>query len=206
MYTKDPTMVPYYHRASWPVGRRVTVVLTGALCFLCLYTLIPRSAKGATWRDHRLASSFCCQSSDQDPTAPDQTSAQSPSPTQPSPPPAYASPNTDPVDWSRFAYTQYVTNTDYLCNSVMLFERLHALGAKADFLIMHPSRMQDKSEDGSDDNSTDSRLLKKASEEFGVKLKPVEMLHGGGRDCESCILSRVGFGGSAVSCRGESAC
>ena len=31
------------------------------------------------------------------------------------------------VDWSQFAYTQYVTNLDYLCNSVMLFERLHQL-------------------------------------------------------------------------------
>ncbi len=36
------------------------------------------------------------------------------------------------VNWSRFAYVQYVTNSAYLCNSVMLFETLHRLGSKAD--------------------------------------------------------------------------
>lgn len=74
-----------------------------------------------------------------------------------------------PVDWSRFAYVQYVTNSDYLCNSVMLFEILHRLGARADRLMMHPEWM------GGDPNSTDARLLQKAREQYGVKLKPIEI-------------------------------
>ncbi|KAJ6041356.1 uncharacterized protein N7446_010753 [Penicillium canescens] len=45
----------------------------------------------------------------------------------------------DAVDWSRFAYTQYVTNTAYLCNSVMLFETLHRLNSKPDRVMMYPS-------------------------------------------------------------------
>lgn len=36
------------------------------------------------------------------------------------------------LDWSRFAYTKYATNTVYLCNSVMIFESLKRFGNKAD--------------------------------------------------------------------------
>ncbi|THZ34429.1 hypothetical protein D6C88_10490, partial [Aureobasidium pullulans] len=36
------------------------------------------------------------------------------------------------VDWSRFAYSQYVTEKNYLCNSLMIFETLHRLGSKAE--------------------------------------------------------------------------
>ena len=73
------------------------------------------------------------------------------------------------TDWSPFAYVQYVTNLPYLCNSVMLFESLHSLGCKPDRLMMYPS--------GSslDDNSTESRLLTKARDEFKVKLKPIDV-------------------------------
>ncbi|OWP06376.1 glycosyltransferase family 8 protein [Marssonina coronariae] len=46
-----------------------------------------------------------------------------------------------PLDWSRFAYVQYVTDRNYLCNSVMLFEILHRLGSKPDRLMMYPARM-----------------------------------------------------------------
>lgn len=43
------------------------------------------------------------------------------------------------VDWRRFAYVQYVTNALYLCNSIMIFEQLHSLGAKPDLLLLYPS-------------------------------------------------------------------
>ncbi|KAK9251415.1 nucleotide-diphospho-sugar transferase [Lipomyces tetrasporus] len=58
------------------------------------------------------------------------------------------------IDWSRFAYVQYVTNTAYLCNSVMLFEILHRLGSKAHRLMM---------------------LLRQARDKYGVKLMPIEI-------------------------------
>ncbi|KAJ5372368.1 hypothetical protein N7517_004374 [Penicillium concentricum] len=78
---------------------------------------------------------------------------------------------TDALDWSRFAYTQYVTNTPYLCNSVMLFETLNRLQSKADRVMMYPSEF---SRDESD-NGTESRLLRKARDEYKVKLVPIEI-------------------------------
>ena len=73
------------------------------------------------------------------------------------------------TDWSRFAYVQYVTNLPYLCNSVMLFESLHRLGCKADRLMMYPSKFS------LDDDSTESRLLTKARDDYKVNLKPVDI-------------------------------
>ena len=73
------------------------------------------------------------------------------------------------VDWSRFAYVQYVTNSPYLCNSVMLFERLHTLGTKADKVMMYPMQFTPG------DSSLEGRLLTKARDEYGVKLIPIEV-------------------------------
>ena len=72
-------------------------------------------------------------------------------------------------DWSQFAYVQYVTNLPYLCNSIMLFERLHSLGCKPDRLMMYPSGFS------LDDNSTESGLLTKARDRYKVNLKPIDV-------------------------------
>lgn len=77
----------------------------------------------------------------------------------------------DGLDWSRFAYVQYVTNTEHLCNSVMLFEALHRLGSRADRLMMYPSNFAIDSED----DSSDGVLLRKARDMYGVKLVPIEI-------------------------------
>ncbi|KAL4885601.1 nucleotide-diphospho-sugar transferase [Aspergillus karnatakaensis] len=77
---------------------------------------------------------------------------------------------TAPVDWTRFAYIQYVTNTAYLCNSVMLFETLHRLHSKPERLMMYPSIFS-----VNDTDSTEGRLLRKARDEYNVKLAPVEV-------------------------------
>ncbi|VVT46225.1 uncharacterized protein SAPINGB_P001108 [Magnusiomyces paraingens] len=42
------------------------------------------------------------------------------------------------VDWSKFAYVQYVTNAVYLCNSVMIFEQLQRVGSRAQRVLMYP--------------------------------------------------------------------
>jgi hypothetical protein len=82
----------------------------------------------------------------------------------------------DAVDWSRFAYVQYVTDSHYLCNSVMLFERLQQLGSRADRVLMYPSRMLDPTvADGGASN--DARLLIKARDEYNAKLVPIEVHH-----------------------------
>lgn len=77
----------------------------------------------------------------------------------------------DGVEWSRFAYAQYVTNDEYLCNSVMFFEALDRLNSRADRVMMYPSRML-----GYDDSS-DARLLKKARDSYSVKLVPITVQH-----------------------------
>lgn len=83
------------------------------------------------------------------------------------PPVSY--PGTEDFDWSHVAYTQYVTNTDYLCNSLMSFEALHRLGSKADRLMLYPSSFNT-----SGDN-LESQLLNKAKKEYGVHLVPIEV-------------------------------
>ncbi|KPM35530.1 Glucose N-acetyltransferase 1 [Neonectria ditissima] len=90
-------------------------------------------------------------------------------------PPRY---NTADVDWSRFAYTQYVTNSAYLCNSVMFFEALHRLSSRADRVMMYPSSMLKSG----DDRSSDARLLIKAREDYNVKLVPIAVQHRNGAD------------------------
>ncbi|KAL4944832.1 hypothetical protein BDV06DRAFT_209941 [Aspergillus oleicola] len=64
----------------------------------------------------------------------------------------------DPINWSCFAYTQYVTNIAYLCNL-------------AECLMMYPDRF---SVDALDPSS-ESRLLRKAREEYGVRLMPIKV-------------------------------
>lgn len=75
------------------------------------------------------------------------------------------------VDWSRFAYVQYATNPAYLCNSVMVFEILHRLNSKADRLLMYPSYYE--LEGDSEKESSNSRLLRKARDQYDVKLKAI---------------------------------
>ncbi|CAG7952953.1 unnamed protein product [Penicillium salamii] len=82
------------------------------------------------------------------------------------------------VNWSQFAYSQYATNTAYLCNSVMIFETLHRLHSKADRFLMYPLNF---SVDGND-HGTESRLLRKARDEYDVKLVPIQVQTGNGGD------------------------
>ena len=85
------------------------------------------------------------------------------------------------VEWSRFAYTQYVTDSHYLCNSVMLFERLEHLGSRADRVMMYPSHMLDqRAADGQTGN--DARLLIKARDDYNVRLVPVKVQRRDGSD------------------------
>lgn len=75
------------------------------------------------------------------------------------------------IDWSQFAYIQYATNSIYLCNSIIMFQLLHRYDSKAERVLMYPSQYRvDKSTD-----SFESVLLKKARDEYNVKLKPIEV-------------------------------
>ncbi|EAS27424.1 glucose N-acetyltransferase 1 [Coccidioides immitis RS] len=79
--------------------------------------------------------------------------------------------NDDQVDWSQFAYSQYATNPDYLCNSVMIFTTLKRLGVKADRILLYPQEWPDN-----DPADPKSGLLIKARDELGVKLRPISVL------------------------------
>lgn len=87
----------------------------------------------------------------------------------------------DDVDWSRFAYGQYVTNSAYLCNSVMFFAKLHQLNSKADRVMMYPSKMLPDPSAASA-NLADGELLIKARDEYNVKLSPVKIQHKSNND------------------------
>ncbi|KAG5917467.1 hypothetical protein E4U42_007235 [Claviceps africana] len=91
------------------------------------------------------------------------------------------------VNWSKFAYVQYVTNSDYLCNSVMLFETLHRLGSRPDRLLMYPSSMM--AANTPVDHSNDARLLVKARNEYNVRLRPIEIQHRSNLDRKSTCMS-----------------
>ncbi|KAB8264203.1 nucleotide-diphospho-sugar transferase [Aspergillus pseudonomiae] len=71
------------------------------------------------------------------------------------------------VDWSRYAYVQYVTNTDYLCNSIMIFEALSRMNSQADRLMMFPSNFK------LDNDTTEGKLLLKARDQCDVQLIPI---------------------------------
>lgn len=81
------------------------------------------------------------------------------------------------VDWSRFAYSQYATDTQSLCNSLMVFESLHKLGSKADRVLLYPEEWLRNRED------KDGLLMQIAEQKFGVKLEPVQLL-GAEREAE----------------------
>ncbi|KAM0279164.1 hypothetical protein ACHAO9_011827 [Fusarium lateritium] len=76
---------------------------------------------------------------------------------------------TSDADWSRFAYTQYVTNSEYLCNSLMFFESLHRLSSRPDRVMMVPSGMLEPEMV----NSSDAYLINKARDEYNVKIVPI---------------------------------
>jgi hypothetical protein len=77
------------------------------------------------------------------------------------------------VNWSRFAYAQYATNIEYLCNSVMIFDTLHRLQSKADRLLMYPSSY----------SVNETYLLRKARDQYNVNLAPIEVQRRVTGDC-----------------------
>ncbi|KAF2264010.1 nucleotide-diphospho-sugar transferase [Lojkania enalia] len=82
--------------------------------------------------------------------------------------------NQDGVQWSEFAYVQYVTNANYLCNSLMILESLYRLGAKADRIILYPNHWKVPTDDGVD-SSFESKLLAQARDQYKTKLVPIQV-------------------------------
>lgn len=79
----------------------------------------------------------------------------------------------DGIDWTRFAYCQYVTDIEYLCNSLMIFESLHRLGSKADRLMLYPHYWELYPKVP----TWQSKFLHKAQKEYKVHIVPVRVQH-----------------------------
>ena len=92
------------------------------------------------------------------------------------------------IDWSQYAYTQYATTPDYLCNSLMLFAQLHALGSRAQRAIFYPEEYHHSypvTYDSPEDEARAqllSSLLLEAEDKYNVTLKPVHVLKRDGGD------------------------
>ncbi len=78
-----------------------------------------------------------------------------------------ALPSDGSVNWSQYAYCQYVTSKEYLCNSLMIFESLIRLNARAERLMLYPEEWM------VGDESITGQLLAKARDEYGVRLVPI---------------------------------
>ena len=78
------------------------------------------------------------------------------------------------VNWKLYAYSQYATDSDHLCNAVMIFEALHRYGSRAERVLMYPQSMDTMVSDVRD---RDSQLLVKARDMYDVKLIPIDIPH-----------------------------
>ncbi|KAF1969190.1 nucleotide-diphospho-sugar transferase [Bimuria novae-zelandiae CBS 107.79] len=79
----------------------------------------------------------------------------------------------DQVNWSDYAYVQYVTNENYLCNSLMILESLHRLKSKADRIMMYPKEWQLA---GSSPTAASNHLIQ-ARDQYHTKLIPITVQH-----------------------------
>lgn len=75
------------------------------------------------------------------------------------------------VDWSKFAYSLYATDTHTLCNAFMVFDALKRLGSKADRILNYPHQWDTTVDSPLDRNS---QLLQSLGK-YKVKLNPVEL-------------------------------
>ncbi|KAI0572098.1 Alpha-N-acetylglucosamine transferase [Pyrenophora tritici-repentis] len=80
----------------------------------------------------------------------------------------------DRVQWSDFAYVQYVTNANYLCNSLLILDALYHSKAKADRIIMYPEGWH-VAKDNTADDPTKIKLLRKARDVYQAKLVPIQV-------------------------------
>lgn len=76
------------------------------------------------------------------------------------------------ADWKKFAYVQYATVPDYLCNSVLIFASLNETESKADRVLLYPETW---SANVSESNSVQTKLLAIARDEYRVILKPIKV-------------------------------
>jgi alpha-N-acetylglucosamine transferase len=84
----------------------------------------------------------------------------------------------DNIVWSDFAYVQYVTNSNSLCNSLMIFEALRRHGTKADLLMLYPQGWKvpkDVLENDALPTDYEGELLAQARDQYHANIKPIQV-------------------------------
>lgn len=78
------------------------------------------------------------------------------------------------IEWSDFAYVQYVTNPSYLCNSLMIFEALRRHNTKANLLMMYPEQWELPAvvDSGAE---FETKLLAQARDVYKVHMAPIQV-------------------------------
>jgi hypothetical protein len=82
------------------------------------------------------------------------------------------------LDWSKYAYSLYATDSATLCHAVLVFDALAKHGSRADRVLFYPRNWDTVVSDSRD---RDSQLLVMARDRYKVKLEPVDVLSVEGR-------------------------
>ena len=95
------------------------------------------------------------------------------------------------VNWSRYAYSLYATDSAALCHAILIFEALARYGSKADRVLFYPDHWDTVIHNPRD---RDSQLLVIARDKFNVQLQPIPLLSVEGRTdgtCTTCSTSLI---------------
>lgn len=79
------------------------------------------------------------------------------------------------VDWSRYAYVQYVTELPYLCNTLMLLATLDKLGCRGDRLLLYANEWT-KDLKQTQSQTEVGRLLSLAANKYHARLQPISVI------------------------------
>ncbi|KAF2641458.1 glucose N-acetyltransferase 1 [Massarina eburnea CBS 473.64] len=88
------------------------------------------------------------------------------------------------INWSKYAYSLYATDSATLCHAVMVFEALARLGSKADRVLFYPNYWDTVVHSATD---RDSQLLVIARDRYNVKLVPIKLLNVEGRTTDAWV-------------------
>jgi len=81
--------------------------------------------------------------------------------------------NENAVQWNKYAYSLYATDSATLCHAVIIFDALAKFGSKADRVLFYPEYWDTRIESSRD---RDSQLLVMARDKYQVKLEPIKLL------------------------------
>jgi hypothetical protein len=82
------------------------------------------------------------------------------------------------LDWSKYAYSLYATDSATLCHAVLVFDALAKHGSRAERVLFYPRNWDTVISNSKD---RDSQLLVMARDKYKVNLEPVDLLSVEGR-------------------------